>query len=234
MTLAGIDVSAVGQGPAFPWESYRGKISFAGIKVSENTGFTDPDAARNITGARSIRALPMAYHFLHASASGTAQADWFLARCKAAGLERGELLALDAEQGGLDGLTPAQLWTVTVDCAAAIHGHFGCWPVIYTDISLAAVAPSAAGNSPLWLANPSGTPVSHIGPWQVLSFEQTGQTGIDLDRFYGDAAQLAKLAIPPAPAPPPPVKPPVKPPVPVKPTMAEAQAALDVLSRYVG
>ena len=42
MTLAGIDVSNY-QGPAFPWQDYKGKIAFAGIKISEGTGYTDPD-----------------------------------------------------------------------------------------------------------------------------------------------------------------------------------------------
>lgn len=219
--LNGIDVSNY-QGAAFDWPSWRGKIGFAGVKVSEGLDFADLDAARNIAGARSIGAVPMGYHFLHAGSSGADQANWFLARCKAAALERGDVLAVDVEQGGLDGKSPAELWAVAAGFAAAVHDHFGCWPVAYTNLSLAAVAPSSAGSCPLWLANPSGTPVSHIGPWQVVSFEQLGQSGVDTDVFYGDVAALAKLAIP------------VLPPVPPRPSQAEARAALDVLGRYVG
>ncbi len=38
MTLNGIDVSAVGQGPAFPWESYRGTAGgAAGVGSVVNT-----------------------------------------------------------------------------------------------------------------------------------------------------------------------------------------------------
>jgi lysozyme len=199
MTLAGIDVSAAGQGATFDWAAYQGKISFAGIKISEGLTFADPDAARNIAGARSIGATAMGYHFLHSAEGGAAQADAFMARCKNAALERGDLLAIDVEQGGIDaGTTAADLWTVAADFAQAVHAHFTCWTVLYTDISLASSAGSGVANCPLWLANPSGTAVTKIGPWTVISFEQTGQSGVDTDVFYGTAAQLAKLAIPPA------------------------------------
>lgn len=225
MTLAGIDVSAVGQGPAFDWAAWRGRIQFAGVKISEGVTFADPDAERNVAGARGIGAAVTGYHFLHAGSGGAEQAGWFMQQCQAAKTERGDVLAVDVEQGGLDGYPAVRLWAVACDFAAAVHAHFACWPAIYTDLSLAAVAPAYAANCPLWLANPSQVPVAgHTGPWKVVSFEQTGQRGVDTDVFYGDAAQLRKLAIPAPPAPP----------VPPKPTQAEALAALDVLHRFVG
>lgn len=75
-------------------------------------------------------------------------------------MERGDLAALDVEQGGLDGCTPAELWAVAAESAAAVRSHTGCWPVVYTDISLTQVAPPAMGECPLWLANPSHFPTS--------------------------------------------------------------------------
>jgi GH25 family lysozyme M1 (1,4-beta-N-acetylmuramidase) len=196
MTLAGIDVSAVGQGGSFNWSAWKGKIQFAGIKISEGTTYADPDAARNIAGGRSVGAAVMGYHFLHAGESGAAQADASMSHCKTAKLERGDLLAVDVEQGGLDGESAAALWAAAADFVTTIRGHYGCWPVVYTNISLAESAGSAVGNCPLWLANPSQTAVTSIGPWGVISFEQTGQSGVDLDVFYGDLAALKLLAIP--------------------------------------
>lgn len=224
MTLAGIDVSAIGQG-LFDWAAWRGRIQFAGIKISEGVTFADPDADRNIAGARDIAAVPMGYHFLHAGAGGKGQADYFMARCEAAAMERGDLMALDVEQGGMDGLAPVHLWAAAADFATVIRGHFGAWPVIYTDLSLASVAPAPVADCPLWLANPSRVPTTGgVGPWRVVSFEQTGQRGLDQDLFYGDPSQLAKLAIPePAPAPA----------VPPKPTRAQALAACELLGRYL-
>lgn len=192
--LNGIDVSNW-QGDSFPWESYRGKIQFAGIRVSEGLRLADEDAARNITGARRIGAVPMGYHFLHAGQDGAQQAEVFLSRAHAAGLKPGDLIAVDAEQGGLDNLTPERLWATAADFAAQLRKHFpGYNPVAYTDRARAAYAPDSAGQCPLWLANPDKVPLTGIGPWSVISFEQTGQRGVDTDVFYGDKAQLARLA----------------------------------------
>lgn len=202
-TLAGIDVSNW-QGPAFDWAAWKGKIAFAGIKVSEGTSYADPDAARNIAGARSIGAVVIGYHLVHAAGGGAAQAAWFLAHCQAAGLERGDILALDVEAAGLDGGQALRLWTAASDCAAAISSHFSCHPLVYAPLDLAGQAPASVAGCPLWLANPSGTPVIRVGPWPLVSFEQTGQSGTDADVFYGNQAQLSALAIPRLPDPVPP------------------------------
>jgi hypothetical protein len=76
---------------------------------------------------------------------------------------------------------------------AELRRHFPAFnPVVYTEISIAPHLESVAA-CPLWLANPSGMKVKSIGPWKQVSFEQTGQAGVDCDVFYGTAADLAKL-----------------------------------------
>lgn len=191
MTLAGIDTSNVNG--TVDWPSYKGKIQFAGVKVSEGLTFADPDAKANIAGARSIGAAVIGYHFLHAGLSGSGQAEHFLSCAHAAGLRPGDLIALDAEDAGLDGESPAQMNLTASAFGAEAGRHFpGYHPVTYTEISMAPWLTSLS-QCPLWLANPSGTPVTAIGPWTVVSFEQTGQRGVDTDVFYGDAAQLAAL-----------------------------------------
>lgn len=225
-TLPGIDVSAAGQGANFDWPSWRGRIAFAAVKVSEGLIYADPYAARNIAGARSIGCAVIGYHFLHAGDSGVGQASYFMERCKAARIERGDLLAIDAEQEGMDGLSATALWATADTFATTIKGHFDAWPFCYTDFTLAKVA-TGVGDCPLWLANPSDTPVTAIGPWKTISMEQLGQKGVDTDTFYGDLAQLRALAIPK-------LAPPPAPAAPGKPTEAEAEAATDVLSRYFG
>jgi GH25 family lysozyme M1 (1,4-beta-N-acetylmuramidase) len=196
VTLNGIDVSAAGQGNAFPWASSKGKIQFAGIKIAEGLTYADPDAERNIAGARSIGAAVIGYHFLHASLDGAQQLEWFLARAHAAGLKPGDLIALDAEDLGLDGNpSPIMNLTASVFCGQLGKHFAGYHPLAYTEISMAP-ALTGLGNCPLWLANPSRESVTSIGPWKVVSFEQTGQRGTDTDVFYGTGEQLAKLAIP--------------------------------------
>lgn len=199
MTLNGIDVSNVNG--TVDWEAWRGKIAFAGIKVSEGLTFTDQFAHANVAGARSIGAVPMAYHFLRANQPGIGQARLFLACCAAAGIDAGDLVMVDVET--MDGMTVPQV----ADCAAAfageVHSLTGAWPVAYTNQSMAEAGCLAAlGVCPAFIANPSHVvlPVP-IGPWRLVSFEQTGQRGTDQDVFYGTGEQLAALAIPkPAPS----------------------------------
>lgn len=198
MTLNGIDVSNL-QG-VFNWEAYRGKIAFAGVKITEGCWFADQYAARNVAGAHSIGAAVIGYHFLHASLPGTKQAEYFMSHAHAAGLQPGrDHIAVDAEDGGRDGLDLSHLVGAADEFAGEVRTHFrafpGWWPELYTEISLAP-AFTTLRNCPLWLANPSRVHTGPFGPWQGPSFEQTGQRGVDTDVFYGDAAALAKLAIP--------------------------------------
>lgn len=194
MTLNGIDVSQAGQG-VFNWAPYKGKVGFAFTKVSEGLTFTDPDALRNIAQMRALGITPGGYHFLHASLSGASQAEYFLQAAKRAGLGAGCLLALDAEDGGLDGEDAAQMNLTASAFKGELQRHFpGYSPVAYTEISMAPSLTSLA-SCPLWLANPSGKTIKSIGAWKQVSFEQTGQRGVDTDVFYGTAAQLAALTV---------------------------------------
>jgi lysozyme len=194
MTLNGIDVSNV-NGP-FNWTPWKGKIDFAWVKVSEGTGFADGRAAANIAAARKLGLVVGGYHFLHAGSSGSAQAEAFLSHAHTAGLKPGDLVALDAEDLGLDGEDAQQMNLTASAFKAELQRHFaGFSPFLYTEISM---APSLAsmGACPLWLANPSGIVVRACGPWKQVSMEQTGQRGVDADVFYGTREQLLKLAIP--------------------------------------
>jgi lysozyme len=195
MTLNGIDVSHAGQGAGFPWASYKGKVQFAFTKVSEGLAYADPDAGRNLAQMRAAGLHAGGYHFLHAGLSGSAQAEWFLARAHAAGLKPGDLIMVDCEDLGLDGEGYAQMNLTALAFAGELRRHFPVfWPVVYTEISMAPSLPGL-GNCPLFLANPSGMAVKSIGPWKGgPSFEQVSQRGVDCDVFYGDAGQLAKLA----------------------------------------
>jgi len=194
MTIAGIDVSAAGQGADFNWAAWRGKIGFAAIKISEGTGYADPYAKRNIAGARSIGCAVIGYHFLHA-VDGAPQARWYLECAAKAGMKPGDNHAVDCEDLGLLGQTAATMDLVAAGFAGELRKHYqpGWNPVCYTEISMAREL-AHMGSCPLWLANPSRMAVKSIGPWKQVSFEQVGQRGVDSDVFYGTSEQLAALA----------------------------------------
>jgi GH25 family lysozyme M1 (1,4-beta-N-acetylmuramidase) len=207
MALNGIDVSAAGQGASFPWPQYRNKIQFAGVKISEGTGFADPDAARNIAGARSLGATVIGYHMLlnrTGAQGGPQQAEWFLQQAHLAGLRPGDLIAVDVEDYGLGDVDRSNALDVeqslmhfdmvAAQFAGELRKHFPRFnPVVYTEISIAPHLDSMAA-CPLWIADLSVPLLTGIGPWNLVSFWQTGQRGVDTDVFNGDAAALAKLA----------------------------------------
>ena len=203
-TLAGIDVSNF-QG-VFDWAAYKGKIAFAIAKATEGETFDDKDFPRNWAQMKAEGLVRGAYHFAHPNNDVTTEAKFFLAVVKAAGLLPGDLLVLDLEVTDGESVPWIASWAKTFD--AHVHTATGAHVIAYTDGSMARGGYFAGlGDSPLWLANPGGGNVPMpIGPWRQISMEQTGQRGVDVDVFYGTAAQLRDLGVPephpkPAPAP---------------------------------
>lgn len=200
MTIAGIDVSNF-QG-AFNWAPWRGKIGFAFAKATEGTGFRDPDFAHNWAGMKAQGITRGAYHFAHPANSPAAEAKFYLDTVRAQGLHAGDLVMLDLEV--TDGLGPAYVASWARTWAGLVHSGTGAQPVIYTDRSMGYGGYCAGlSHCPLFLAVPGGGNVPlPVGPWGVISFEQTGTRGVppvDADIFYGGAAPLAALGIQEAP-----------------------------------
>lgn len=206
VSLPGIDVSAIGQGMVFNWDAYRGRIAWAMAKATQGTDFRDPAYPRNRADAEAEGLVFGSYHYLVPEVDGAAQAHWFLSYAQP---RPGELVAVDSEvdrdpAGNV--LPPAVVAKVAVAFADTIRAQTGAWPFAYGDISMVKGGYFAGmGQCPLWLANPSAIQLAPpIGPWNLISAEQTGQRGVDTDVFYGDLAQLRKLAVLHVPTPPPP------------------------------
>jgi lysozyme len=202
-SIAGIDVSNF-QG-AFDWAAWRGKIAFAFAKATEGVTFRDPDFSRNWAAMKGEGIIRGAYHFAHPADNPGAEAEFFLSVVRAQGLRPGDLLALDLETA--DGRSIAEVAAWADAWVSAVHAATGASVIVYTDQSMARGGYCAGlGGSPLWLAIHGGGRVPlPVGPWQLISFEQTGSPGtppVDADIFFGATVQLDKLAVPqPAPAP---------------------------------
>jgi lysozyme len=203
-TMAGIDVSNF-QG-TFDWAAWRGKIAFAFAKATEGVTFTDPDFSRNWAAMKGEGLIRGAYHFGHPAETPDAEAAFFLGVVRAQGLRPGDLLALDLETA--DGLTAPEVAAWADAWVRIVHAATGASVVVYTDQSMARGGYCAGlGDNPLWLAVPGGGGVPMpVGPWNLISFEQTGSPGsppVDADIFFGAAVQLDKLAVPEPPHVPP-------------------------------
>lgn len=197
---AGVDVSNFQ--PSFDWQAERGRISFAFIKATEGTTFTDPDFATNWRQAKAVGLVRGAYHFANPKNPAADEVSSFLSVVRAQGLRRGDLLALDLEV--TDGLPPSQVAGYAQAWCAGVARATGHTPVVYTFLSFAQQGNCAGlGRYPLWIAEPSAPPgrPSVPGPWTTWAFHQYGTTlvgsnTVDVDVFHGDAAALRAFAGP--------------------------------------
>lgn len=212
LTVPGIDVSNW-QGPAFAWQAYAGKLGFAFIKASEGLDFKDPDYGHNYAAVSAISTPTMPvrrgpYHFLRPHLPGAQQARFFL---DVAEPTPGDLVMVDVEtfdDGAGGELSPAEVSACVGAFADITRALTGTWPIVYTDQVMAEGGYVASvGACPSYIANPSNDVLPRpIGPWNLVSFEQTGQRGgVDVDVFYGSTTQLDRLTVlhmaPPTPPP---------------------------------
>ena len=195
MALRGIDVSNWQPHVDWPAMKHSG-VSFAYLKASEGTDFSDKMYSTHRRNARAAGLVIGAYHFARPSTgSAKAQALHFL---KVADVHRGDLTpALDLEVTG--GLSPAHLVGWTAIFRDTVMHEVGVRPVIYTSPGFWS---SAMANSrlfaacPLWVAHWGvGHPTLPAG-WRDYAVWQYQGSPLDRDR-----AETLPLYRPDAPKP---------------------------------
>ena len=209
---SGVDVASWQHpsGAAINWTSVRsaGK-TFAFIKATESTTYTNPYFATDRSRARTAGLDVGAYHFARpttAAGSAAAQARHFVA-VTGAGRVAGDLPpVLDLEAGG--SLAPAALvrwagqWLTTVKALTGRTPIVYTYPAFYTS-NLART--TALRAYPLWIANytsASAPSSAYTAGWSTWTFWQWSATGrvsgisgaVDLNRFNGTQATLDALA----------------------------------------
>jgi Glycosyl hydrolases family 25 len=177
-------------------------LSFAFTRVSDWSGTTmgtDPDFAHDWAAFKTAGLDRGAYWYLLPDVDPVAQARYFFAAVKAAGLEPGNLLVCDSEvlAANADQATHAFCSTL-----ASLAGPAN--PVlIYTNHNVGLHLTSCTG-WPLWFAWPSPTapPPGLILPWKTWLLWQWGTAGgVDADAFNGTATVLDAWAASHIPAP---------------------------------
>jgi lysozyme len=203
-------------GAAIDWRrAASGGATFAFVKATEGTAYTNPYFARDYTAAHDAGLVRSAYHYARpASDLATArnQADFFVRTAGKAGTKGDLPLTLDLEESG--GLAPQALvaWThAFVDEVTALTAR----PVIvytYPYFWQHAMANSTDFSSlPLWIASyRNGGPKEPLpGGWSSWTFWQYTANGrvpgipatVDRSKFAGSVAELQALADPTPPAP---------------------------------
>lgn len=191
----GIDISD-NNGDNYNWAQWKGHLGFGMVKATESDNFHDPTFPRNWDAMLSIGIKRFAYHFARPGKSSPgAQADYFVAYVKKAGLGAHDHFVLDLEQN--DGMKAIDVsfwaWAFRQEVFRLAPGH-RC--MVYTYPSFAEEGNCAKlGGSNLWVAE-YGVPAPRmpVGPWKSAAFWQYTGAHLDRDRFMlGDETALANF-----------------------------------------
>ena len=201
----GPDVSRWQHGSPLSWAAVKASgHSFAFVKATEGSGYTNPYFATDWAGTRDVGLLRGAYHFARPSVgSAVGQARRFIA---VAGTARGAgdlPPVLDLEQSG--GLTPTQLTTWTRQFLTETQRLTGRTPIVYTYPNFwrtSMAGTKAFTGYPLWIASYTSAAAPVMPAWSRWTFWQYSSTstvsGIagkaDMNRFNGSLTELRALA----------------------------------------
>ncbi|MEV6612700.1 lysozyme [Streptomyces sp. NPDC051051] len=202
----GVDVSSHQREVAWAtlWAS---GVTWAYVKATEGTSYTNPYYAQQYSGSRAVGMLRGAYHFATPDTSGgAAQADYFVDH-GGGWTPDGTTLpgVLDIEWNPYGdacfGKTRASMVSWIASFLARYKARTGRDAVIYTATSWwTQCTGNHAGfgaTNPLWIARYAATPGTLPAGWAYHTFWQytsTGPTVGDHDRFNGTPDGLRKLA----------------------------------------
>jgi GH25 family lysozyme M1 (1,4-beta-N-acetylmuramidase) len=201
----GIDVSRWQHQSSLDWSKVKADgVDFAFIKATEGSTYTNPYFAGDWASTTKLGIYRGAYHFARPSVGSAAtQAKYFV---KVAGLQHGKGVlppVLDLEATGGLGVKKLRNWTR--NWLVTVQNLTGRAPIIYVSPSF---WETNLGNStgfhnyPLWVAHYGVSSPRVPGGWPTWTFWQKTSSGkvsgiagrVDINRFNGNDAQLAKMA----------------------------------------
>src|SRR5579883_1375240 len=189
-TLTGSDVSAY-QANTNWFSVKQAGNSFAFVKATEGTGYTNPDFDTDWVGIHNAGLVRGAYHFFHPGDDPVALANFFLSVVGT--LHNGDLPPmLDWE------VTDGQPWSVVFANTKAwldqVEQATGRTPVIYTySAFFGAQPPAEFSRYPLFIADYGPSCPSVPAPWNswvLWQYADHGAVPGDADKFNGTLADL--------------------------------------------
>jgi GH25 family lysozyme M1 (1,4-beta-N-acetylmuramidase) len=215
-TLAAMAASSLAFGDGIDVSHWQGTInwtkvdqagvSFAFMKATESTTYTDTAFAANWSAAKAAGIYRGAYHFAQpGKSSGAAQAQYYVSKVGAAAFKTAGVLppVLDLEVAG--GLSAASLRSWVSSWLQTTESLTGRVPILYFSPSFWT---DHMGNStaytryPLWIAHYTTASAPRVpGGWPKWTFWQYTSSGsvsgiagnVDKNRFNGTTAELAAL-----------------------------------------
>ena len=198
-TLEGIDVSSY-EG-VVDWQAVAASKVFAFARVSDGTGFVDPNFSGNYLGIRAAGMARGVYQTFEPAQDPIAQANLLLQKIQVP-LEQGDLPpALDVEITG--GLAPGVIAANIQTWTTAVANATGKPPIIFVGRYFwdNDVQSSAFASNPLWVVQWTGSCPDLPAAWSTWLFWQHSYTGtvdgvsgqVDLDTFNGSEQQLKTL-----------------------------------------
>lgn len=215
--LAGPEVTLSGAEPGMDVSSHQGTVdwdaaasngaSFAYVKATEGTGYTNPYFDQQFNGSRSAGLIHGAYHFaLPDKSSGAAQANYFVDH-GGAWRSDGETLppALDIEYNPYGavcyGLSARDMVNWIRDFARTVAARTGRDPVFYTSTNWWSQCTGNdagfAATDPLWVPRYGSSVGALPAGWDYQTFWQYADSGVfpgDQDQFNGTYDRLQTFA----------------------------------------
>jgi GH25 family lysozyme M1 (1,4-beta-N-acetylmuramidase) len=202
----GLDVS--GHQKDVDWPAVaRAGATFAYVKATESTTYTNPYFAKQYKGAYQAGLTRGAYHFaLPDRSDGTAQANFFVdngGRWAADGRTLPPALDMEYNPYGPTcyGLTPAQMVGWVRAFSDRVKARTGRHPMIYTSTAWWAQctgdSPDFGATNPLWIPRYGSSLGRLPAGWNfhsIWQFADQGPLPGDQNRFNGTATQLRALA----------------------------------------
>jgi GH25 family lysozyme M1 (1,4-beta-N-acetylmuramidase) len=205
-SAAGMDVSGY-QGDVDWGTAAANGATFAYVKATESTDYTNPYFAQQYDGSYGAGIIRGSYHFaIPSDSDGATQADYFVANGGGWSAD-GKTLpgALDIEWNpyGADcyGLTQAAMVGWIQSFVDEYQARTGRWPVIYTAANWWSECTGNTGDlsatDPLWLASYASSPGPMPYNWAYQTIWQFADSGTfpgDQDSFNGDISGVLALA----------------------------------------
>ena len=198
-TVKGIDVYHYDNGAKpIDWTAVKNAgASFAFVKATESTNFTDASFSINWDGLKAAGMYRGAYHFFHSDVDPAAQATYFLS--VVGKIEAGDMLVLDLESA--NGQSQATILSHALTFMQNVATATGTKPILYTSPAFLSNF-GGLGAYPLWVANYGVSCPDVPAAWKTYDFWQSTGTGafppltgnVDLDTFNGTLADLQTFA----------------------------------------